>query len=130
MKQSRRAIVGAMGTMIVCLLSVKSAGGQAVQEPKPLLAEEVHKNVQVLRGIPEAQFMETMGFFSASLGANCTYCHVAESRDHMQIDVTMTDPKALAKPWSLNFYFELRPKWDLGELSCSGDNPSFTTFER
>src|SRR5229473_492794 len=26
-------------------------------------------------------------------------------RDHMQIDVTMTDPKALTKPWSLTFYY-------------------------
>jgi photosynthetic reaction center cytochrome c subunit len=75
----RRTIVGAMGTMVVGLLSVSPAGGQTVQEQRPPLAEEVHKNVQVLRGIPEAQFMETMGFFSASLGANCTYCHVAES---------------------------------------------------
>jgi hypothetical protein len=51
-------------------------------------------------------------------------------RDHMQIDVTMTDLKALTKPWSMNFYYELRPKWELGELSCSGDNPNFTAFER
>jgi hypothetical protein len=51
-------------------------------------------------------------------------------RDHVQLDVTMTDPKALTKPWSLRFYYELRPKWELGELSCSGDNPSFTAFER
>jgi hypothetical protein len=51
-------------------------------------------------------------------------------RDHLQIDVTMEDAKALARPWSLNFYYELRPKWEIGELSCSGDNPSFTSFER
>ena len=42
----------------------------------------------------------------------------------------MTDPKALTKPWAMNFYYELRPKWELGELSCSGDNPNFTAFER
>ena len=74
-----RTIAGGMAAMIVCLLSVTPAAGQTVQEQTPPLAEEVHKNVQVLRGIPETQFMETMGFFSASLGANCTYCHVAES---------------------------------------------------
>lgn len=51
-------------------------------------------------------------------------------RDHIQIDVTMTDSKALTKPWSLSFYYEVRPKWELGELSCSGDNPNFTAFER
>src|ERR1051326_8324462 len=44
-------------------------------QEKPLMAEDVFKNVQVLRGIPVNQFMETMGFFSAALGYNCTNCH-------------------------------------------------------
>src|SRR5262245_2042642 len=35
---------------------------------KPLMAEEVFKNVQILKGIPVNQFMDTMGFFAASLG--------------------------------------------------------------
>jgi outer membrane lipoprotein-sorting protein len=39
----------------------------------------VFKNIQVLRGVPVTQFMATMGFFSASLGSNCTFCHVEES---------------------------------------------------
>ncbi len=43
------------------------------------MAEDVFKNVQVLKGIPVDQFMGTMGFFSASLGLNCTDCHVDES---------------------------------------------------
>ena len=43
------------------------------------LAEAVFKNVQVLKGIPVSEFMGTMGFFSASLGLNCVYCHTAES---------------------------------------------------
>ena len=42
---------------------------------KPLMAEDVFTNVQVLKGIPVNQFMETMGFFSAALGYNCTNCH-------------------------------------------------------
>jgi hypothetical protein len=50
--------------------------------------------------------------------------------DHLQIDISMQDPKALARPWSMTFYFELRPTWELGELSCSGDNPNFTAFEK
>jgi hypothetical protein len=51
---------------------------QTVAEKQPL-AEEVFKNVQLLKGIPVSEFMGTMGFFSASLGLNCVYCHVAES---------------------------------------------------
>ena len=66
-----------MGTMVA--LGVALAGGQTRTAQGPPLAEEVFKNVQVLKGIPVNQFMETMGFFSASLGADCTFCHVAES---------------------------------------------------
>src|SRR5205823_11578002 len=73
---SRRTILGCM----VWLLSVVAwAGGQAGPERKPLMAEEVFKNVQLLKGIPVDEFMGTMGFFSASLGLNCTDCHVDES---------------------------------------------------
>src|SRR5207244_12773798 len=49
---------------------------------KPLMAEDVFKNVQILKGIPVNQFMDTMGFFAASLGLNCVYCHVEESLEN------------------------------------------------
>jgi hypothetical protein len=51
-------------------------------------------------------------------------------RDHMQIDISMQDPKALVKPWTTTFYSELRPKWELGEISCSGDYLEFSKFEK
>ncbi len=57
------------------LLGVISLPAQAQTTGKPLMAEDVFKNVQALRGIPVNQFMETMGFFSAALGYNCTNCH-------------------------------------------------------
>jgi photosynthetic reaction center cytochrome c subunit len=63
----------------VCmLLGLLPASGQTPGQQKPLMAEDVFKNVQVLKGIPVNQFMETMGFFSASLGYNCTNCHGGE----------------------------------------------------
>jgi photosynthetic reaction center cytochrome c subunit len=75
----RGTIVGAMRTAVVCLFAIALANGQTGPEQKPLMAEQVFKNVQVLRGIPVDQFLETMGFFSASLNANCVDCHVEES---------------------------------------------------
>ena len=39
------------------------------------MAEDVFKNVQVLRGIPVNDFMGTMGIFSAALGMSCEDCH-------------------------------------------------------
>ena len=46
---------------------------------KPKLAEETFKNIRVLKGITSNEFMATMSFFSAALGANCNYCHIEES---------------------------------------------------
>ena len=80
--ESRRAILGAMGTLILCLLGAPWARSQSAMggaDQKPQMSEDAFKNIQVLRGIPVNEFMGTMGFFAASLGMNCTDCHVNES---------------------------------------------------
>jgi hypothetical protein len=84
--------------------------------------------------------VETVGFNDKTwldrLGhAHSTELHVTErfrrlDMDHMQIDFILQDPKALAAPWKSTFYFELRPKWELGEISCSGDYLGFSKFEK
>jgi photosynthetic reaction center cytochrome c subunit len=65
--------------LTICLLATAVARGQtgtaAPAGQKPLLSEQAFKNVRVLRGIPVKEFMETMGFFSASLALNCSDCH-------------------------------------------------------
>ena len=66
----------------ICLQCVSFANAQSGTEEKPLMAEQVFKNVQVLKGIPVNQFMDTMGFFAASLGLNCVFCHVPESLEN------------------------------------------------
>lgn len=70
---------------VALILAAMVSGGAAelaaqlpVSDKQPL-AENVFKNVQVLKGIPVSDFMATMGFFSASVGLNCVYCHVPES---------------------------------------------------
>src|SRR5437763_13208599 len=68
--------------MIAALLLLVMALPATVQTTaagQPVLVEDAFKNVQVLKGIPVNEFMDTMGFFSAALGLNCTGCHVAES---------------------------------------------------
>jgi photosynthetic reaction center cytochrome c subunit len=75
----KRSIFSALAILIVYLLRVGSAGGQAPAEEKPLLTEQAFKNIQLLRGMPVGEFMATMGFFSASLNENCTFCHGVES---------------------------------------------------
>src|SRR5438046_2343266 len=77
---SKRSGAGAMGAAAVLgLLGLASANSQGQPEQKPLLAEDVFKNVQQLRGIPVNEFMTAMGFFSAATSLNCTDCHTAAS---------------------------------------------------
>ena len=69
----------AASSAALCWLPLSVAFGQPAPGETPQLAEEVFNNVQVMKGIPVNQFMDTMVFFSAALGLNCTDCHVAES---------------------------------------------------
>lgn len=80
---ARSLVAGLTGTTAVLwLLAVVLVGGQGVsEEQKPLLAEDVFKNVQVLRGLTVQQFMGTMGIFSAALGMSCEDCHSADDRN-------------------------------------------------
>ena len=71
----RKRIVLSTLQALMCVAAI----GRADAQTKPLLAEEVFKNVQVLKGIPADEFMNTMGFFAASLSFNCTSCHGLES---------------------------------------------------
>jgi outer membrane lipoprotein-sorting protein len=94
---SSRIMLGVLSTALVAAAPAtpQQPRQQSVQEAqalaqkiaqqtaqKPLMAEDVFKNVQILKGIPVNQFMDTMGFFSASLGLNCVYCHVSESLEN------------------------------------------------
>jgi hypothetical protein len=68
--------------VLVCVRVAASAQGQAATsrtDEKPLMAEDVFKNIQVLKGIPVKEFMNTMGFFSAATNLNCIDCHSAQS---------------------------------------------------
>src|ERR1700693_3441775 len=73
-----RTTIVAMGTACVWLLGVAASSGQTAS-PKSQMAEDVFKNVQVLKGISVNEFMGTMGFFAASLGLNCSDCHTSDS---------------------------------------------------
>jgi outer membrane lipoprotein-sorting protein len=68
-----------MEKVLVSLLGIVIASGQAGQEPKPQMAEDVFKNVQLLKGIPVDEFMDTMGMISNAVGLNCLDCHTGDS---------------------------------------------------
>ena len=64
MTSTRACFAVALGLM----LGIAGAGLNArqAQPARPPMAEEVFKNIQVLKGIPVDEFMGTMGLFSSS----------------------------------------------------------------
>jgi photosynthetic reaction center cytochrome c subunit len=76
---------------VICLAGVGLASSQTAPAakqtapaakpaaPAQQMAGTYFKNVQVLKNIPVDEFMDTMGFFAASLSLNCTDCHIPES---------------------------------------------------
>jgi hypothetical protein len=55
------------------LLPSSARSEQAAQEKT---AEQIYKNIQVLKGMPASQLDAIMAFISGSLGVRCNYCHV------------------------------------------------------
>ena len=84
----RRAWFGALVIISACVLGAVGAvrlsaeparqAGQAAATPGPLMSESYFKNIQVLKGIPVDEFMDTMGMFAASLGYDCASCHSSQ----------------------------------------------------
>jgi photosynthetic reaction center cytochrome c subunit len=63
----------------LCLAGSAAAHAQTASEPKPQVAEDIFKNIQILKGVPVNEFLGIMGFFSASLGKSCVDCHDSDS---------------------------------------------------
>ena len=68
-------MLGALASIAVCVLNIAPATGQT-PPAKQLTSEQAFKNVTVLKGIPVDEFMNTMGFISASTNYNCADCHL------------------------------------------------------
>jgi photosynthetic reaction center cytochrome c subunit len=92
-RSKRDAIAG----VFVCLLSAAPAAGQTAPEPKPQMAEEAFKNIQVLKGIPVNEFMSTMGVFSAALGMSCEDCHAANDSSWENYALDTSERKRTAR---------------------------------
>jgi hypothetical protein len=76
MKLAWRRLMGASAvTCFAGIVSVVSAVSQTPPAQSPPMAETVFKDIQVLKGIPVDQFMDTMGMFAAATAKDCTGCH-------------------------------------------------------
>src|SRR5580658_9852037 len=68
---------------IAALIGAGSVVAQSASLEKPLMAEQVFKNVRALKGIPVDDFMETMGLISAALSFDCSDCHTGAGTDRV-----------------------------------------------
>jgi photosynthetic reaction center cytochrome c subunit len=90
---SRRGALATAGITVMVLIGIGLAVAQTQSQEKPLLAEQAFKNIQVLKGTPVDDFMETMGVMSASLDFDCSDCHVGAGTD--QVDWAADTPRKI-----------------------------------
>ena len=94
--RSRRA-VGAISMVAMLLAATASVSGQAAPQEKPQMADDIFKNVQVLRGLTVDEFMGTMGFIAAALSMNCIDCHSVEAASDVAKYAVDTPTKQTAR---------------------------------
>ena len=67
-----------IATALILLLNRTSAQNPTTPPATPAepAVEQNHKNIQVLKGLPESQLVPVMNLMASSLGVRCNYCHV------------------------------------------------------
>jgi outer membrane lipoprotein-sorting protein len=94
----KRIGLSAAAVALTCLLTIGTSRGQNAPNPAGgQMAEDVFKSVQVLRGIPVDEFMNTMGFLSAALSFNCTDCHGEDAVDSWDNFANDTERKTTSR---------------------------------
>src|SRR5271169_1892400 len=72
-------------------------GGTAFAQAKPQMADDVFKNIKVLKGLTVDEFMGTMGLFSAALNVCCGDCHVGAGGSNPQWEADTNPRKRRAR---------------------------------
>jgi photosynthetic reaction center cytochrome c subunit len=84
-----------LSATVQAALKTETVPGEATRasvSKAPQTAEQAFKNIRVLKSIASDQLIPTMRFISASLGVECSYCHV---EGHFERDDKK--PKAIAR---------------------------------
>ena len=77
----RRILAATAITVAVLIGAWLAFAQQPAAQDRPLLSEQVFKNIQALKGIPVDDFLGTMGLMSAALQFDCSDCHVGAGTD-------------------------------------------------
>jgi photosynthetic reaction center cytochrome c subunit len=73
-------LVTATGSLLLVGVSLKAQSVEAHPEPSPSkTAEQVYKNIKVLKDVPSDQLIPAMQFMTSSLGVQCDFCHMEGS---------------------------------------------------
>lgn len=81
MKLWSRLILTVAVPVAVWLIDAPMAAPQAAAPAKSQMSDVVFKNVQALKGISVDDFLGTMGIMSASVGFDCSECHIGAGTD-------------------------------------------------
>ena len=92
---SRQMLAAAATVMLATAIGTArhamAQGNQAPAPAKPMMVEDVFKNVQALKGIGVDDFLLTMGIMSAAVGSDCVGCHPSAGTDH--VDWALDTPR-------------------------------------
>jgi hypothetical protein len=69
--------------LIAGLIGAGVAVAQPAAQEKPLMADQIFKNIQALKGLSVDDFMETMGIMTAALQFDCSDCHANAGTDRV-----------------------------------------------
>ena len=89
----RQTILAAAVIFVASLMRVV-LHGQAAAQAKPMIVDDVFKNVTALKGLSVDDFMSTMGFITAATGSDCISCHVNAGSD--KVDWAFDTPRKIA----------------------------------
>jgi hypothetical protein len=84
---SNNLVSGRKVAAAVCLIAASVFAAAAQQQSmEGKTAEQVYKNIKVLKGTPADQLNLAMHLVEGELGVDCTFCHVDHDPTHFQLD--------------------------------------------
>ncbi len=93
-----RCLVGLLIVLTPAFLTAQSAPPAAAGKP----AEQVYKNIQVLKGVPADQIVPAMQFITASLGVQCDFCHLENAFEKDDKETKQTARKMMRMMFAIN----------------------------
>src|SRR4030081_1465281 len=91
-------VILASGAVALRAQSAQPSTGAAAAKT----TEQVYKNIQVLKGVPADQLIPSMQFITASLGAQCDFCHVGRAFEKDDKETKQTARKMMRMMFIVN----------------------------